>query len=118
MVTHPKEVRLLLVCRDPLLRKLRAEVLRSRGYTVFPATDYEDAKTRCKPGAYEAVLVSGEEGEQEALDFCETVKKLNPEQIVIVIARPHVYIPGDSCPDDVVNDGPSQMLKSVEQALA
>jgi DNA-binding response OmpR family regulator len=97
---------------------LRAEVLRSRGYSVFPATDHQDAKTRCKTGAYEAVLVSGEEGEREALDFCEEVKKLNPEQVVIVIARPHVYIPGGSCPDDIVNDGPSHLLRSVEQALA
>src|SRR3954468_17275359 len=57
--------RLLLVGRDALLRKLRAEVLKRCGYWVFPATDHADAITRCKPGAYDAVLVSGEEDEQE-----------------------------------------------------
>jgi CheY-like chemotaxis protein len=70
--------RLLVVGRDPLLRKLRAEVLKTRGYSVFPATDYADALSRGKPGAYDAVLVSGEKNEQEALDFCEEVRSLNP----------------------------------------
>jgi hypothetical protein len=111
--------RLLLVGRDSLLRKLRAEVLKSRGYTVFPATDPDDALTRCKPGAYDAVLVSGEEDEQEALDFCEQVRHLNPNQVVIIIVRPNVYIPGDSCPDEVAENGsPSELLRTVQSALA
>ena len=111
--------RLLLVGRDSLLRKLRAEVLKTRGYAVFPATDYDDALTRCKPGAYDAVLISGEEGQQEALDFCEEVRKFNPDQIVIVIVRPNVYIPGDSCPDEVAQDGsPNELLRTVQSALA
>jgi hypothetical protein len=71
------------------------------------------------PGAYDAVLVSGEEGEQEALDFCADVRSLNPHQIIIVIARPHVYIPGDSCPDDgVMNGHTSDLLAGLEDALA
>lgn len=111
--------RLLLVGRDALLRKLRAEVLKRCGYSVFPATDHEDAITRCKPGAYDAVLVSGEEDEHEALEFCEEVRRTNPEQVVIVIARPNVYIPGDSCPDDVVENGrPTELIESVKAALA
>lgn len=111
--------RLLLVGRDPLLRKIRADVLKRCGYAVFPATDYEDALSRCKPNSYDAVLVSGEDNEQEALDFCEEVRTLNPNQIVIVIARPHVYIPGDSCPDDVVeNMHPTELIESVKAALA
>ena len=119
MVPAAKAPRLLIVGRDPLLRKLRAEVLKTRGYSVFPATDYADALSRCKPGAYDAVLVNGEENEQEALDFCEEVRGLNPDQIVIVVARPHVYIPGDSCPDDVVENGhPNELLASLEAALA
>lgn len=119
MVSATNGLRLLIVGRDPLLRKLRAEILKLRGYAVFPATDYADALSRCKPGAYDAVLVSGEESEQEALDFCEEVRGLNPNQIVIVIARPHVYIPGDSCPDDVIENGhPSELLASLEAALA
>src|SRR3954469_15070453 len=110
--------RLLIVGRDPLLRKLRAEVLKTRGYSVFPATDHADALSRCKPGAYDAVLVSGEEDEPEALDFCEEVRRFNPNQICIVIARPNVYIPGDACPDDVVENGhPSELIASVQAAL-
>ena len=119
MIPAQRTSRLLIVGRDPLLRKLRAEVLKQRGYDVFPATDYSDALTRCKPGAYDAVLVSGEENEQEALDFCVEVRGINPEQIVIVIARPHVYIPNDSCPDDIVeNSHPTELIASLQAALA
>jgi CheY-like chemotaxis protein len=115
----PRNQRLLVVGRDALLRKLRAEILKTQGYSVFPATDYADALTRCKPGAYDAVLVSGEPDEQEALDFCAEVRGVNPNQIVIVITRPHVYIPGDSCPDEVVENGrPTALIASVEAALA
>jgi len=111
--------RLLVVGRDPLLRRLRAEVLKNCGYAVFPATDYDDALTRCKPGAYDAVLVSGEESEREALDFCEEVRRINPDQIVLVIVRPHVFVPGDACPDEVVENGrPTELIASVEAALA
>jgi DNA-binding response OmpR family regulator len=111
--------RLLLVGRDPLMRKIRADVLKRCGYSVFPATDYEDALSRCKPEAYHAVLVSAEDDEQEALDFCEEVRKLNPHQVVIVIARPNVYIPGDSCPDDIVeNIQPTELIESLRAALA
>jgi DNA-binding response OmpR family regulator len=119
MGPNPQSKRLLVVGRDPLLRKLRAEVLKSRGYSVFPATDHADALTRCKPGAYDAVLVSGEENEKEALDFCEEVRQLNPDQIVIVIARPHVYIPNDACPDEIVQDShPVELIASVQAALS
>jgi len=119
MIPTQRTPRLLVVGRDPLLRKLRADVLKQRGYDVFPATDYADALTRCKPGAYDAVLISGEENEQEALDFCEQVRGFNPEQVVIVIARPHVYIPGDSCPDDILETPhPKELIASVQAALA
>jgi DNA-binding response OmpR family regulator len=111
--------RLLLVGRDPNLRKLRAEVLKRCGYSVFPATDYEDALTRCKPDAYHAVLISAEDDDKEALEFCESVRELNPKQVVIVIARPNVYIPSDSCPDHVVeNLRPTELIESLKAALA
>ena len=111
--------RLLVVGHDPLLRRLRAEVLKKCGYTVFPASDYDDALSRCKPGAYDAVLVSGEEDKDEALAFCEQVRTFNPDQVVLLIIRPNVYVPGDSCPDEIVENGrPSELISSVREALA
>ena len=119
MLSSRNPKRLLLVGRDPLLRRLRADVLKTCGYSVYPATDYRDALTRCKPGAYDAVLVSGEEDREEALDFCQEVRRFNPDQIVLVIVRPHVYVPGDACPDDVVENGrPVELIASLEAALA
>jgi len=49
------EKRVLLVDPDPLLRRLRAEVLRQAGYRVFPSTDLEAALTRVKPGAFDLI---------------------------------------------------------------
>lgn len=119
MTPHKSGQRILVVGRDPLLRRLRAEVLKTRGYAVYPASNYDDALTRCKPGSYDAVLVSGEEDKDAALEFCEKVRQFNPQQVVLVIVRPHVYLPADACPDDVVENGrPVELIKTLESALA
>ena len=110
--------RILLVDDDVFHRKLRSEILTRSGYDVYPATDYEDALFRCKPGTYDLVLVSGQRDEKAALEFCQKVRSLNPEQIVIVLAKPFAYIPDEACPDDVVTDGPRELLATVKQALS
>ena|ERR687889_721464 len=108
--------RVLLVDPDPVSRKLRARLLNDSGYAVFPARDAEDAISRIKPGAYQAVLIAGDE--EQALEFCEQVRRVHPEQVVIVIAKPDAYIPQEPCPDTVLRGGePAQVLQTVNAAL-
>ena len=85
---------------------------------MFPARDVEEAMSRIKPGAYQAVLIAGDE--EQALRFCEQVRLVHPDQVVIVIAEPHAYIPPakERCPDEVLRGGkPAQVLETVNAAL-
>lgn len=110
--------RVLLVDPHPVSRKLRARLLNASGYVVFPARDVEEAMSRIKPGAYQAVLIAGDE--EQALRFCEQVRLVHPDQVVIVIAEPHAYIPPakERCPDEVLRGGkPAQVLETVNAAL-
>jgi CheY-like chemotaxis protein len=114
---HPEDKRILLVDADSTLRMIRHEILLREGYGVYPAFSPADALSRCKPGAYELVLFSSN-NEAEALEFCSEVRKLNPDQLVIVLSRPNAYIPPGSCPDEVVSDGPRELLARVDAALS
>jgi CheY-like chemotaxis protein len=109
--------RILLVDDDPLLRRIRAEILAHHGYSVCQAENLDDAIARCEPGAYDLVLLNGQEDESAAIETCEELKRLNPDQVVIVLALPTAYVPADSCPDDVVSEGPRELLVRVEAAL-
>jgi hypothetical protein len=108
--------RVLLVDPDPVSRKLRSRLLNESGYAVFPARDSEDAISRVKPGAYDAVLIA--EDERRALAFCEQVRRADPEQVVIVIAEPWAYIPQQPCPNEVLRGGsPKDILRTVNAVL-
>jgi CheY-like chemotaxis protein len=108
--------RVLLVDPDPVSRKLRSRLLNENGYAVFPARNSEDAISRVKPGAYDAVLIAGDE--PKALEFCEAVRRSHPEQVVIIIADPWAYIPQQSCPDEVLRGGgPEGILRTVNSVL-
>ena len=51
-------VKVLLIDREPERRNERISVLKTHGYKVFPALDLQQARSRCKPGAFDLIVVN------------------------------------------------------------
>jgi len=115
-VALPDPKRVLLLGRDDTLRMTRAQVLRAAGYEVMTADTQEQAAISYSAQVVDAVLICAE-NEQQALEHCERIRAVNPEQLVIVIAEPNCYIPPESCPDRVVDGDPHEMLTGIDSAL-
>ncbi len=107
--------KVLLVDRDPELRKARISTLKKSGYRVFPALDLNQARQRCKPGAYDLIVVNSGEQPETALEFCERIKSNDPKQAVLLMVGAIVQIPRQ---DYMVSDIPERLLERVESTLA
>jgi PleD family two-component response regulator len=110
--------RILLVDGNNFQRKLRAEILTREGYRVYPATHPEEAISRCRPGAFDLLLINGKEDENAALQFCNEVRRQNPKQLIIMLTQPFAFVPPDACANDVVRDGPRELVEQVGATLA
>jgi CheY-like chemotaxis protein len=110
--------RILLVDGNISLRKLRAEILTREGYRVYPATNWENAIPRCRPGAFDLVLINAKDDETSALEFCTEVRRLNPKQLIIMLTQPYAFIPPGSCANEVVRDGPRELVAQVGATLS
>jgi len=104
-------VKVLLIDRDPELRKERILALKKNGYRVFPALDLQQAKQRCKPGTYDAIVVNAGEQPEMALEFCEWIKSNDPKQAVLLMVGAIVQLPRR---DYMVSDIPERLLARIE----
>ncbi len=86
-------LKVLLIDRDPERRKERISTLKKNGYRVFPALDLQQAKQRCKPGAYDLIVVNAGEQPEMALEFCEWIRSNDPKQAVLLMVGAIVQIP-------------------------
>src|SRR5581483_2528665 len=53
--------------------------------SVFPALQLKDARSRCRPGAYDLIIVSAQDEPEAALAFCEELGQRTPHQPVLLI---------------------------------
>ena len=104
-------LKVLLVDRDPELRKERISMLKKNGYRVFPALDLQQAKQRCKPGAYDLIVVNSGEQPEMALEFCDAIKSADPKQAVLLMVGAIVQIPTR---DYMVPDIPERLAEQVD----
>ena len=104
-------LKVLLIDRDPELRKKRIAVLKKNGYRVFPALDLQQARQRCKPGTYDLIVVNAGEQPDMALEFCEWIRSENPKQAVLLMVGPIVQLPNR---DYMVPDIPERLLERVD----
>jgi len=107
----PKKTKILMVDNDPKDRKARINILKAHGFSAYPALDMKQATTRCKPGTFDLILVNPRNERELALEFCETIKKHNPDQLLLLMTH------GDSEGGewvDVVSDNPQKLLDRVQ----
>jgi DNA-binding response OmpR family regulator len=103
-------VKVLLVDRDPERRKERISVLKEHGYKVFPALDLQQARSRCKPGAFDLIVVNSGGQPDMALELCEWIKSNDSKQAVLLMVGA-VQLPRR---DYMVSDIPERLLERIE----
>jgi|SRR5664280_2673394 DNA-binding response OmpR family regulator len=104
-------VKVLLIDRDPERRKERISVLKKHGYKVFPALDLQEAKVRCKPDAYDLIVVNSGGQPEMALELCEWIKRNDSKQAVLLMEGAVVQLPRR---DYMVSDIPERLLERIE----
>jgi DNA-binding response OmpR family regulator len=109
--------RILLVDSQPYQH--REGVLKAGNFEVSRVMTLADARAELAPGRFDLVLVVTESLDSDPLHFCESVKATDPTQLVALLTGPHVYIPQDSCPDDVIetSSGPRALIQRVARLI-
>jgi|SRR5438477_7115090 len=79
---------------DRYRRKERTGLLQKEGFRVFPVLKIEHARARCKPGAFDLIaVIAGENGEL-AMEFCDGIRRNNPQQQILMVASENQNLPG------------------------
>lgn len=72
--------------KDRYRRKERTDALKQAGYKVFPVLRMQDVCTRCKPGAFDVIVVNGTHNPAQALEVCDQIKSNDPNQRIILFS--------------------------------
>jgi DNA-binding response OmpR family regulator len=119
-MTARHAISILLVDGDETLQGLRTLMLRLRGYRVERVATLQDARRRIAEQHFGLVLVDVAKFPDAGLPFCEEIKGTRPGIKVAFLANHTLYLPADSCPDDVIarQDGPEQFLSRVDELVS
>ena len=71
--------------KDRYRRKERNDALKQAGYKVFPVLRMQDVCMRCKPGAFDLVIVNGMQNPDAALEVSDQIKASDPSQKLLLI---------------------------------
>lgn len=72
--------------RDRYRRKERTDSLKEAGFKVYPVLRMQDVCVRCKPGAFDLIVVNATQNPATALEVCEQIKANNPDQKLFLVA--------------------------------
>ncbi len=94
-------------------------ILVSHGFDTASARTIEEARHLWRPNTYALVLVNVQPDADAALEFCEELKERAPHQLVAMMSAHHVYVPPNTCPDDVIDpgEGPRRFVTQIKQLL-
>jgi len=76
--------RKVLIVDKSINRKKRIAALKGRGLSVFPALQLAEARSRCRPGAYDLIIVNAQDEPEAAAAFCEELRGRVPAQPVLL----------------------------------
>jgi DNA-binding NtrC family response regulator len=114
-----KGISILLVDGDETLQGLRTLMLRLRGYRVERVATLDDARRSTAAQPFGLVLIDVQRFPGLGLEFCEEMKAAHPGIKVAFLANHTLYLPPQSCPDEVIarQDGPEQFLTQVDELV-
>jgi DNA-binding response OmpR family regulator len=109
--------RILLIDSQPYQH--RELVLKAGNFLVTTVPSLTAARATFIPQHFSLVLIVTDGLDGDPVQFCEHLKQLDSTQTVALLSGPHVYLPQDSCPDDVIHkiDGPRHLLKRVNALI-
>ena len=118
-MTPRQTISILLVDGDETLQGLRTLMLRLRGYRVERVASLDAARQRTAEQGFGLVLIDIQKFPDLHLDFCEELKANQPGVKVAFLANHTLYLPPQSCPDEVIarQDGPEQFLSQVDRLV-
>jgi DNA-binding response OmpR family regulator len=76
--------RKVLIVDKSIDRKKRIAALKGRGFSVFPALQLAEARSRCRPGAYDLIIVNAQDEPEAAAAFCDELRGRAPAQPVLL----------------------------------
>jgi hypothetical protein len=79
--------------KDRYVRKDRNTMLKQAGYKVYPVLRMPDARGRCRPGAFELIIVNAGENANAALELCEHIRNCDPKQKLFLVADEKASLP-------------------------
>ncbi len=105
----------VLIVDRSIDRKQRIAALKERGFLVFPALQLAEARSRCKPGAYDLIVVNAQDEPELAASFCEELSGRTPAQAVLLAVS---NVSGANSRDYVVADDPEILAQRVSTLLS
>ena len=75
----------VLIVDKSIDRKKRIAALKGRGFSVFPALKLDEARSRCRPGAYDLIIVNAQDEPDMAATFCDELSQRTPAQAVLLV---------------------------------
>lgn len=105
----------VLIVDKSIDRKKRIAALKDRGLSVFPALQLAEARSRCKPGAYDLIIVNAQDEPEAAVSFCEELSRKTPAQAVLLAVSDGS---GPSGREYVVPDNPEALAKHAASMLS
>jgi hypothetical protein len=104
----------VLIIDKSIDRKNRIGALKERGFAVFPALRLAEARSRCRPGAYDLVIVNAQDELEMAIAFCDSLRARTPAQPVLLLVSGAAQLPER---DYVVAEDPKRLAEAVERML-
>jgi len=95
-------------------RRERTAILNNAGYKVHPARSFEQSLSRVGSGSYDLVIANTDGAVEDAVKFCQDVKRNYPRQLLLLIKPANTEI-GEGI-DAAAND-PKSLLERAQAML-
>ena len=79
--------------KDRYRRKEKNTLLKNLGFKVYPVLRMPDARGRCRPGAFELIVVNAGENASPALELCDHIKNCDSNQKLFLVANEIAGLP-------------------------
>ena len=109
-----EDKRKVLIVDNSIDRKHRIRALKEKGFVVYPALRIAEARTRCKPGSYDMIVVDSGEDQSVAIELCDSLRERSPKQNLLLMVAKGSPFPAR---DYVVSREPAELVEKVEDIL-
>jgi DNA-binding response OmpR family regulator len=109
-----EQTRKILIIDKSAERKKRIQALKSRGFAVYPALNISEARNRCKPGAYDLIVVNSGDEHATAVELCDEILQRAPKQLMLLMTDQDTPVEGR---DYTVSNNEDELVKRVESML-